>query len=91
MSAYYASYTGDFTGQARSHKAWEEDRRNRIATRKHIRVEISELKVTVNGDKATARFRQAYESDALSTSGHKSLDLVKAGGKWVIRQESVGG
>jgi len=91
MPAYLGAYTPDFTGSARSHRAWEDDRKARIAPRRRIAVEISDLRVSVNGDKAQAKFRQSYQSDALSTSGGKTLELVRSGGKWLIRQESVGG
>ena len=91
LNGYFAAYTSDFTGQAKTHRAWEDDRRSRIAPRKRILVEVSEMRVSVNGDKAQVHFRQSYESDTLNTSGHKTLDLVREGGKWLIRQESVGG
>jgi len=91
MPAYFGAYTADFTGSAKSHRAWEDDRKARIAPRRHITVEVGDLRVSVNGDKAQAQFRQSYQSDALSTSGRKSLELVRSGGKWLIRQESVGG
>lgn len=91
MGDYVAAYTGDFAGQSGSHKKWVDERRDRIAGKKSIKVGVSELKISVNGDKATARFRQNYESDALSTSSRKTLELVRSGGKWLIRQESVGG
>jgi len=92
MSGYLGAYSADYTGTARSHKAWEDDRKARILPRKRIAVEISELRVSVNGDKAEARFKQTYESDTLTTSGHKTLVLMRApSGKWLIRQESVGG
>ncbi|HJV69319.1 tetratricopeptide repeat protein [Ideonella sp.] len=92
MTAYYAAYTPDFSGQSRSRKAWEQDRRNRIAARRQIQVEVSDLKVSVHGDRATAKFRQAYSSDALSTTSRKTLQLVRgADGHWLIKQESVGG
>lgn len=92
MSGYLAAYTPDFAGQAGSRKTWEQDRRDRIVPRKQITVEIVDLKVSVNGDQATARFRQVYASDALSTSSRKTLSLVRSSqGKWVIKQEAVGG
>ena len=91
LDAYYAAYTPDFRGQAASRKAWEQDRRDRIATRKQIKVEVQDLKVTVEGDQATARFRQVYASDALSTTGRKTLQLVRVNGQWRIKQEAVGG
>jgi hypothetical protein len=91
MTAYYAAYTPDFRGQTASRKAWEQDRRDRIANRKQIKVELQDLRITVDGDQATARFRQVYASDALSTTGRKRLQLVRMNGHWLIRQEAVGG
>ena len=92
MNGYYAAYANDYSGQAGSRKAWEQERRDRIANRKNIKVEVSGLRVTVNGDKATAKFRQSYASDSLDVTSSKTLQLVRGGnGKWVIRQESVGG
>ena len=92
MAGYLDAYTPDYATGGKSHKAWEEDRKARILPRKHIAVEISDLRVSVNGDKAQAQFKQTYESDTLTTSGHKTLDLVRSpSGKWLIKQESVGG
>ena len=92
MAGYLEAYTPDYATSGKSHKAWEEDRKARILPRKHIAVEVSDLRVSVNGDKAQAHFKQTYESDTLTTSGHKTLDLVRSpSGKWLIKQESVGG
>jgi ketosteroid isomerase-like protein len=92
MAGYVGAYASDFAGQAGSHKAWEQERRDRIANKKSISVGVSDLKVTVSGDKASARFRQTYEGGALAISSRKTLEFVRnAAGKWVIRQESVGG
>ena len=92
MGGYLGAYTPDYATGGKSHKAWEEDRKARIVPRKRIAVEISDLRVSVAGDKAQAHFKQTYESDTLTTSGHKTLDLVRSpSGKWLIKQESVGG
>jgi ketosteroid isomerase-like protein len=92
MGDYLGAYTPDYATPGKSHKAWEEDRKARIVPRKRIVVDISDLQVSVTGDKAKARFKQTYESDTLTTSGHKTLDLVRSpSGKWLIKQESVGG
>ena len=92
MGGYLDAYTPDYATGGKSHKAWEEDRKARILPRKHIAVEISDLRVSVNGDKAEAHFKQTYESDTLTTSGHKTLGLERSpSGKWLIKQESVGG
>jgi len=92
MAGYLAAYTPDYATPGKSHKAWEDDRKARIVPRKHIAVEISDLRVSVSGDKATVHFKQTYESDTLTTTGRKTLDLVRTpAGKWLIKQESVGG
>ena len=92
MGDYLGAYTPDYAIGGKSHKAWEEDRKARIVPRKRIAVGISDLQVSVTGDKAKAHFKQTYESDTLTTSGHKTLDLVRSpSGKWLIKQESVGG
>lgn len=92
MTGYYAAYAPDYVGKSGSRKAWEQNRRDRIASRQSIKVDISNLHVTVNGDKAVAQFRQRYESDALSNTSSKTLQMVKSSnGRWVIQQESGGG
>ena len=47
--------------------------------------------ITVDGDAATAVFRQSYRSDTLKSDSVKTLKLVKVGGKWLIKQERVRG
>ncbi len=91
MSAYLGAYASSFAppgGQAR--KAWESDRRARIEPRTRIGVDVSDLEVTVNADKATARFRQDYTSDTLNVTSRKTLEMVKSGSRWLIVRESTG-
>lgn len=91
MSGYLGAYAGSFTppgGQSRSE--WEADRKARIMPRNRIDVDISELSVSVNGDRASAKFRQAYSSDSLSVTSRKTLDLVRSGNRWLIVRESTG-
>ena len=91
VSAYLGSYGPAFTppgGQSRA--AWETERRSRIEPRSRIGVGINDLNVTVNGDRASARFRQDYTSDNLNVTSRKTLDLVKSGNRWLIVRESTG-
>lgn len=91
MLGYLGAYAPNFTptgGQSR--KDWEADRRARIVPRSRIEVGVSDLNITVNGDRATARFRQAYNSDNLNVSSRKTLDLVRSGNRWLILRESTG-
>lgn len=91
MQGYLGSYAPNFTppgGQSRGE--WEADRKARIVPRSRINVDLSDINVSVNGDRATAKFRQAYSSDNLSVISRKTLDLVKSGNRWLILRESTG-
>ena len=51
---------------------------------------VEDIKVSMNGDKATVRFKQNYTSATLKSSAAKTLVLQRSGGKWLIQQEKVG-
>ena len=91
-SAYLSYYAGDFKtpgGEARP--AWEKTRRERIAAPKSIEVKVDSPKVTLRGsNEASVTFRQDYRSDKLTSSNTKTLELVKADGRWQIREEKAG-
>ncbi len=92
VKGYLAAYGSDFqvpNGQAR--KAWEEERRSRIAGKGRINVKIESPQVSVSGNTATVKFRQVYLSDQLTANTRKTLVLTKQAGKWKIKQESTGG
>lgn len=92
MKAYLAAYGKDFDPQGnQSRKAWEAERNARIVGKARISVKLSDISIAVNGNTASARFRQAYSSDALNVTSRKTLDMVKAGDRWVIVKESTGG
>jgi tetratricopeptide (TPR) repeat protein len=91
MASYLGSYGKEFDPPGSvDRKTWEEDRSRRIMGKSRISVKLSDLTVTVNGGKASAKFKQAYNADALNVSSRKTLDLVKAGDRWVIVRESTG-
>jgi len=91
VKAYLAHYAPDFhTPNGMPRKEWETERQQRIEKPGKIQVSVADVKVAINGDKATVRFRQDYKSATLSTSAGKTLILIKSGGKWLIQQERVG-
>ena len=91
MGGYLGSYGKEFDPPgSQSRSVWEEERRKRIVGKNRIAVVLSGLSVSVNGNKATARFKQEYSADSLNVSSRKTLDLVKSGDKWVIVKESTG-
>ncbi|RSZ31699.1 tetratricopeptide repeat protein [Variovorax beijingensis] len=92
MDRYLAAYGSDFNpGGGQSRKNWEEERRARIVGKSSISVNIENLVISVNGQAATAKFRQIYRADNLNISSRKTLELQRAGNQWHIRKESVGG
>jgi tetratricopeptide (TPR) repeat protein len=91
MKSYLDAYAPNFTpNDGQSRKSWEAERKARIAPRSRIEVDVSDLKVSINGDRATAKFRQDYASDTFNVTSQKTLDLVKSGGRWLIVREAAG-
>lgn len=90
-SAYLAHYAKDFqTPKGESRKSWAEERRNRIEGKGHISVKLEGIKVSVDDNTATVKFRQIYSSDQLTANSRKTLVLAKQDGKWQIKQERAG-
>jgi tetratricopeptide (TPR) repeat protein len=92
VKGYLAAYAPDFetpAGEARA--AWEKQRTERIERPKSIEVTVKVQSVTVEGDAATAVVRQSYRSDTLKTNSTKTIKFAKVAGKWLIKQERVGG
>ena len=92
MDRYLGAYGPEFNpGGGQSRKSWEEERRARIVGKSSISVNLENLAINVNGQTATAKFRQIYRADNLNISSRKTLELHRSGNQWQIRKESVGG
>jgi tetratricopeptide (TPR) repeat protein len=91
MKAYLGAYASDFdTPKGVSRKAWEQEREQRIAGKGgKISVTVDTPQITVNGDKATAKFRQHYKATGMSGSTTKTLVFVRNGSKWLIKEENA--
>jgi ketosteroid isomerase-like protein len=91
VGKYLAAYGKEFDPPGNTSRAnWESDRKDRIVGKRSINVGISELQVSVQGNKAVARFKQDYKADALKVQSRKVLELAKAGDKWLIVRETSG-
>jgi ketosteroid isomerase-like protein len=91
VKGYLNAYAGDFdlpAGQSR--KAWSEERRARIEDKGRISVKIESPQISINGNSATVRFRQIYDSDRTKANSRKTLVMTKQSGKWHIKQERSG-
>ena len=90
VKAYLAFYAADFNPpKGMSRKAWEGEREDRIAGKPgKISVAIDDPQITVNGDKATVKFRQHYKATGLKSSTTKTMVFVKNGSRWLIHEET---
>ena len=92
VKAYLAAYAPDFVpADGESRDAWEKLRAERVGRPKSIEVALKIQSITMDGDTATAVFRQSYRSDTFKSNSTKTLKLTRVGGKWLIKQELVGG
>jgi tetratricopeptide (TPR) repeat protein len=89
---YLAFYAKEFkTPGDLSRGAWENQRKERIAAPKSIRVEIRDAKVKVADDKhASVSFKQTYRASHLNVISSKALSWVKTDGQWLIAEERSG-
>ena len=91
VKSYLGYYAADFrTPNGMARKAWEAERTQRIDKPGKLQVSVDELKVSLDGDKATVKFRQHYVSATLKSSTNKTVVFIKSGSKWLISQERVG-
>lgn len=91
VKSYLAAYGKSFDPPGSMNRSdWEDERRQRIIGKSKISVKLENFNVSVDGNKAVAKFRQDYKADGLAVSSRKTLDLMKAGERWYIVRESTG-
>ncbi len=91
VTAYLGYYANDFQpANGLSRKAWIDQRHARIKGNDNITVKIGTPKVTVDGNTATARFQQEYDSKQVHSNAPKTMVLTKQGNKWLIKNERTG-
>lgn len=91
VKGYLASYGKEFDPPgSMSRSDWEKERRQRISSKSKISLKLENLVVTVDGNKAVAKFRQDYKAGGLAVSSRKTLELVKTGERWHIVREITG-
>ena len=90
MASYLGAYGKEFDAPG-GRKNWEQERTKRIVGKKKISVQVSNLDIKINGNKAQARFKQDYDADSLSVNSRKTLDFTRVDNRWVIVREVTGG
>ena len=91
INQYLANYSKSFkTPKGESRKQWEQTRRERVSRPARIKVEIANIKITMQASNmATASFRQTYNANGSAQRTIKTLAMKKVGGSWLIDQEST--
>ncbi len=91
VDTYLGFYASDFAiPDGLSRADWEAQRRERISQPDRISIVVSDFKTRQTGpDKASVNFKQTYQSDRLSTTSNKTLDLVWRDGTWLIVGENT--
>ena len=92
VKKYLAFYANDFhpakKGQSRA--KWADERKNDIEDSKNIQISISRASVAFNDQThATVKFQQSLKFGKMKKPklSHKTLSMVKSGGKWMILEE----
>ncbi|HEY8119535.1 MAG TPA: TolC family outer membrane protein [Methylophilaceae bacterium] len=90
VDAYLKFYAEDFVPENKlSHNAWVEQRKQRISKPSKIKIMLRNMKVTIDGDKASVEFTQLYSVPGYSDNVTKELKLEKLNNVWVIVHELV--
>lgn len=87
MDGYYAAYSSKFAPNKGDLSSWKAERRDRILSKQTITLDVNDLKISVNGSRATARFRQDYSADNYKDSTLKTMELQREGNQWLIVRE----
>ena len=90
MNAYYAAYSDKFEPQGSSLAAWKAERKERIVGKPEITVDVQDLKISLQGERAVANFRQYYAAGGYKATTRKVLRLNHEAGKWRIVREETG-
>ncbi len=92
MPRYLEAYSDGFEpANGVSRTQWEEARHMRIVGKNNIAITLRRIQVSLNGDKATAKFQQNYVAGNLNSTTRKTLSMRNEGGSWRIVRESTGG
>ncbi|MFC2172624.1 ankyrin repeat domain-containing protein [Acidobacteriota bacterium] len=86
VETYMSFYSLDFRTESMNHIAWRAKKVG-IFQNREISVDISEPEITIQDNRATAKFKQLYRSDLHSDYGEKTLVLIRSDGPWKIISE----
>ncbi|GHU30960.1 hypothetical protein AGMMS50256_18710 [Betaproteobacteria bacterium] len=90
VKTYLAFYAPTFkTPNGASRENWEAERKERLSRPQWIRVSYENLRITLDGNRATARFLQHYRASSFKESSDKTLVLTRSDNAWLILEENA--
>ena len=89
LDSYFYAYADQFQPEGKkSHTEWVKERRQRIASKSKIAVQVKQLVIEpLDATQMRANFNQIYEADGLQSSTLKTLHLSRQEGVWKITRE----
>jgi len=87
VKAYLGYYASNFNPGNMSRKAWEDQREERLRRPSWIKVTYDTPSISIEGNKATVRFRQSYKASNFKSSSSKTMVFTKSGNSWLILDE----
>jgi ketosteroid isomerase-like protein len=88
MGLYLAAYADDFEpANGMDRQAWAKWRTARILSKQHIRHDMQDVTVQMDGGKALVQFTQVYRDERAQLTDHKTMHWVKCEGRWLITRE----
>lgn len=90
FDAYINFYADKFVPEnQQSRDAWLAQRKERLSGPREIKITLRNIKVNIEGDKASAEFTQLYVAPGYSDSVNKQLQFERIDNRWMIVRESV--
>lgn len=87
-AAFLAHYAEDFAPpDGTPPELWRESRRNQLMQAQEIRLKLSKMEISINGDEATVRFEQDLDQGGTHTNARRTMIFGKRGGQWLIVAE----
>lgn len=87
LNDFISHYHPAFMNKGKNLSAWKAYKGRLNRRYKRISVEITDLKVKMNGGKAYAYFKQRYRTESYDAEGYKRLEFKKKGKSWKIFRE----
>jgi ketosteroid isomerase-like protein len=91
VDAYLAHYAKAFKpASGQTIERWKTQRRDRVGRPDSITVALSDVSISIDGNRAVVKFEQDYRSDDIKVVDRKTLVMVREGQNWKILEEISG-